>query len=758
MSNLTRLRYWFVGAIILVVVIVTGFLTYGKWMVRHALKNAAKAKLGIEYQQSTQGFSLSKSQGGHTLFTVRASNAVTYKEGGRAQLNDVNITVYGREGDRYDQIYGKQFEYDPKTHLVNAPGEVQIDLQSADPNVNRTDQTPPPELKNPIHLKTSALVFNEATGAAHTDNQVEFKVPQAEGTAEGVTYDSKARTLTLAKNVHMRRNGPQAAEFWAHSGVIIDQPRRAVFEQARIVRPTGTFDADHLTVYLTPDNSIDHVVAVGNVHGDSTGNGKTKLDFHSQQGEVVMAKDADVPHSAVFTGAVNVNATGNRPMHAQANRVTAEFTPDGQVKIVHALESVHMTQPPAQNAKANAQSVELAADAVDFFVRNGDTLERAETIGKAQIIATPVQTQVADKKSPSKTTATAGKFVARFNKQGQIENMHGAPDAKVVSSTPGQPDATTTSQQIDVAFEPDGSITHLVQQGSFQYHEAQKTGDRAAYADSATYVPQSDTLRLTGSPRVVDGGMTTTADTVLLKRTTGEAEAQNNVKTTYNDLKPNPQGALLASSAPVHVTAHNMTAQRNSGLAKYTGNARLWQEANIIEAPTITFDRDRRQVTAAGSGKQLVSTILVQQDKTGKVTPVNIHSQRLIYEDNAAVAHFEGGVTVRSSGGNMDAGKADVYLAKTPGAKPAQPGPAQLDHIIAETNVKVEQQGRRATGGKLVYTPSDDKFVMTGGSPTITDPEHGTIAGTSLTFFRADDRVLVEGGASRTVTTTRVAR
>jgi lipopolysaccharide export system protein LptA len=252
--------------------------------------------------------------------------------------------------------------------------------------------------------------------------------------------------------------------------------------------------------------------------------------------------------------------------------------------------------------------------------------------------------------------------------------------------------------------------------------------------------------------------MTTTADLVTLNRTNGEAEAQNNVKTTYNDLKPNPQGALLASSSPVHVTSRNMTAQRNSGIAKYTGNARLWQDANIIEAPTITFDRDHRQVTAIASGKQLVSTVLVQQDKTGKVTPVFIHSQRLTYDDNAAVAHFDGNVTVRSTSGNMDAGKADVYLAKSAGQKPQQPGPAQLDHIIAENHVRVEQQGRTATGGKLVYTPTDDKFVMTENSPTITDPAHGTIVGSSLTFFRADDRVLVEGGASRTVTTTRVSR
>ena len=74
-------------------------------------------------------------------------------------------------------------------------------------------------------------------------------------------------------------------------------------------------------------------------------------------------------------------------------------------------------------------------------------------------------------------------------------------------------------------------------------------------------------------------------------------------------------------------------------------------------------------------------------------------------------------------------------------------------------NVVVQQPSRRAEGQTLVYTASDDKFVLTGGPPSIFDAERGKITGVSLTFFRADDRVLVEGEASTPVVTqTRVAK
>ncbi len=78
---------------------------------------------------------------------------------------------------------------------------------------------------------------------------------------------------------------------------------------------------------------------------------------------------------------------------------------------------------------------------------------------------------------------------------------------------------------------------------------------------------------------------------------------------------------------------------------------------------------------------------------------------------------------------------------------------------MAHDQVKINQAKRQATGDQLVYTAADDKFVLTGGPPCIFDAEQGKITGVSLTLFRHDDRVLVEGNAaSPVVTQTRVVR
>ena len=86
-----------------------------------------------------------------------------------------------------------------------------------------------------------------------------------------------------------------------------------------------------------------------------------------------------------------------------------------------------------------------------------------------------------------------------------------------------------------------------------------------------------------------------------------------------------------------------MTAHSAPAVALYTGDARLWQDANVIQAPSIEFDRNRRSVVAQGYAVQPVSTVLVQTEKSGKVTPVKITSDRLTYTDRERKAHFEEG-------------------------------------------------------------------------------------------------------------------
>ncbi|MBV9182222.1 MAG: hypothetical protein JO356_13005 [Acidobacteria bacterium] len=385
----------------------------------------------------------------------------------------------------------------------------------------------------------------------------------------------------------------------------------------------------------------------------------------------------------------------------------------------------------------------------------GRRLTRAETVGPPEIVVFPPAAT-----GSLESHITADKFTADFQELGQLRSIHGEAHARVLAASSqraGEPQGMSSSDTIDVYFRSGNQIENLIQQGHFLY----RSGDKQAFAERARYTPGDEMLELSGSPRVVEANMTTTAEHIRLNRSSGEGIAQGAVKTTYSDWKPQPGGSLLAGTDPVHVTAGSANLDRDSGVAIYHGSVRLWQNANMIAAPSMRFERDQRTFIADSSPSEPVSTVLEQSDIDRKTTAVRVTSSRLVYREGDRVADFEGGVLAQSTDFVISAEKMKVFLApqgKTPPDR-IPSAPAKLERIVALGAVRITQPGRQANGEQLTYTAPEGKFVLSGGTPSIFDAEHGKITGVSLTYFRRDDRVVVDGDSRLpAVTHTRVVR
>jgi lipopolysaccharide export system protein LptA len=778
----TRLRRWFAGAAILMIVIVGGMYFYARWRVSKAV-HQIPAKLGLDIQQTAEGFSISKSELGRTEFTVSASKAVQFKQGGRAELHNVKIVVYGKDSGRFDRIAGENFEFDPASGDVTAKGRVLIDLEANPAGIKGSDQSPPAEMRKPIHLETDDLVFNKNSGDATASGKVVFETSEATGSAVGVQYASSAGNLTLRSQVVVRIRQPHEYYLTADRGVIDKRPHTIVLSQVQMRRKQQDLRADEATFFLRNDNTVERILADGNVEGIFRGT--SNAHSRSDHAEMFLTGNRNQLTTAVLTGNVQLNTEGAQPAKARAGRATLHFGANQILQTVHAEDGVHLQQqrqgtsgtlsqsasPAAQAAVSaslsptNEQDIEMTAPVMDFVVKNGRQVEFANTSGPPQITITEPATK-------QKTVVTAGRFTATFTANNRLSLLQGEPDAKIVATQPGQPDRVSTSARLDVQFEPQGGISTITQSGGLAY----LSGTQKAWAERGTYTAADQMLLLNGSPRVVDTGMTTTAQTIRFNRATGDAIADGSVKSTYSDLKSQPNGGILASSDPIHVVSRTMTAHRSSAVAIYSGNARLWQDSNVVEAPSLQFDRNHRSLVAEGTANQAVKTVLVQVDGAGKVTPVTVTSAHLSYVDDERKVFLTGHVTAKGSDATMTARQMTVYLlpqdkckdracpnsagrGKQSATAPGAGSLGQVDKIVAESDVVLVQPSRRATGDHLVYTAADDKYVLTGGPPSIFDAEQGKITGNSLTFFRHDDRVLVEGKAtSPAVTRTQVAR
>src|ERR1700693_3774447 len=295
-----RLRRWLLVIAVLFVAMIAGVYFYARHRERNVLKELPH-KLGFDIKQTANGFEFSKSDGKRTLFTIQATDLKQFKLDGSAELHHVSIVLYGRDSSRFDQINGDEFNYDKKSGNVTAKGDVQIDLEANPAGQTGPDQGTPKELKNPIHLKTRDLVFNQGSGDASTEARVDFTTPQASGWAVGMEYLAKTNTLTLASQIHVTLGGEQAAHLFADHGKITRDPRLIVLDHPRLLRETGTVQAEEATFFLGPENNVERVLATGNVNAESKQVNSDQIRARADEGEMLLAGRQNLLHTATLT-------------------------------------------------------------------------------------------------------------------------------------------------------------------------------------------------------------------------------------------------------------------------------------------------------------------------------------------------------------------------------------------------------------------------------------------------------------------------
>ncbi|HWK31718.1 MAG TPA: LptA/OstA family protein [Terriglobales bacterium] len=755
-----KIRRIFLAIAIVLLAGVIGVYSYARYKINKALSHVPE-KIAEGITQKAQGFTFTKSENGRKQFSISAGTAIQYTGGLRASLKDVRIVVYGRSvnpdsgqlEDRYDQIYGNDFEYDKSTGEVKANGVVHIDLEhhgtpSDDPMQDHAEP-------GSIHMKTSGLVFNQNTGLAKTDEPIEFSLPQATGSAKGAVYDSKEMKLTLQSDVRVDTSAEasarkdvnlNAAEIRATRAVITDSPRQAELYKVRVTQGTRELESESVRIFLRPDSTVDHVNASGGVVARNR-DPKNQTETRAQTAEFFFGRK-NLLKQAVLAGDVAINSKGANAFSGHTGRAEVSFAAGNQVSGIHASNSVNFEQ---QDPKQPNQSTALQAPAIDFVVSNYQ-ITSAKTNGASQITLAQEQ---------DKTLVTADMFEAKFGAANRIQSLRGTPNAKVVFATDkaGTQRVTTSDEVIarfDVSGKRNARMESVEQNGNFRYVE----GPRKASADHARYTPADETITATGSPRFEDSssGLTVTAETMRFNRRTNSVDADRNVKTTYVTASAAQNGALLGGAAPVHVTSDKATAT-TAGKARFSGNARLWQSDRIIEAGVIDFDRNARTVVASAVPGRRVQVNFAQTGQDGKAIPVVVTAGKMNYVDAQRKATFTDSVQAVSSDVTMTSRQMDVLLSAN---RQATGSSGQLDRIIASGNVQLEQKNpvRKGSGSKLEYTAKNAKFVLTAApdeTASIFDAERGEIKADSLTFFSHDDTVQVGSGENtRVVTKTRI--
>jgi len=146
-----------------------------------------------------------------------------------------------------------------------------------------------------------------------------------------------------------------------------------------------------------------------------------------------------------------------------------------------------------------------------------------------------------------------------------------------------------------------------------------------------------------------------------------------------------------------------------------------------------------------------------------------VSAAKLTYFDQENRAHLEKNVWVKSAEQSMRGAELDLYFSGSgshaantsdgSGSRSGLGGARQIVRSVGTGGVTVELGSRRATAEQGEYLAAEGKFVMSGGNPTIFDASEGTTTGRQLTFFLADDTIIVDSeNGTRTLTKHRVEK
>ncbi|HTV04671.1 MAG TPA: LptA/OstA family protein [Acidobacteriaceae bacterium] len=781
----------------LLVAALIGFFAYARYRFHHFEKDLP-AHLGINIQQTANGYTYSQSSKGHTLFTVHASKLIQYKQGGNAMLHDVSITLYGPVGsNRIDKIYGSDFDYNAKDQIIRAHGTVGIDLQGFGSG------SPTPQ--NTIHVKTSGLVFNQKTGQADTSQHTEFSFPKAAGSSTGAHYNSQTGVLVLDSQVELTTDdkGNPAVLKASHAQIVRDSKQAfLLYPQTEYRSEKGS--SDSAIVDFRQDGSAESINAQGHVRVVTpsgavitASNSLTQLNSKSQ------------PTQTDMNGGVNfVSQAPDESMHGTANSATLTFGSNSMLRHAQFRDDVSFVDQVFKlaNDPNGDASRQIGAQKLDVDFAPGPDgktaiAQKALATGNAS-----VNLHTVPSKGPQQLTNISGdQLLALLTPDGRaIRQLNGAGHTKIINLAQDGATNTSTGDRLEVTFRvppaksKSGSKKHENASQSAQASQietaiqdghvvlTQRPQPKAgapnpptltAWAQHAEYHAADQILHLTGSPRLYDGqALQLAAARIDYHRDTGDAGVDGNVKATYTQQKaPNGStvaaGPTLGGEGPVHITADHALLRHATGVSTFYGagstDARMWQGANSIMAPVLELTRTPQMLKAYGAPGS--TGPVVDANLTSAVGPkhqksvVRVHSETLFYSDVDRLGDFRGEVTAQDPDGVIHADRAQVYLTPAPKAnKGRQSGQqSQLDRIVATGHVVLTQPGRKGVGEKLVYTSDDGRYVLTGTPghpPYIDDAAKGTTTGATLIFNSQDDSVVVSGGQSSAVTETRTPK
>jgi lipopolysaccharide export system protein LptA len=607
----------------------------------------------------TEGFKYSRTEGGKTLFTIRANTSLGYKDN-RYQLEDVDVTVNGEsESDAPKRIRSKYCSYDQDSNDIRFEGDVEALLDE----------------RTSVH--TDELIYNQQSRTVVSSTQATIEQPGSmSGRADNFEYGLDTGILKLNGQVHV--SSPSLTSLEADSAVFQQKENWATLAGNVVIKSaTGWIRGQSGRADLQAGTYKPTKIAIDmDVMAESRQGGYVwKLRAGHLDADI--SPEGNAEHVRTLGGVQVERNGGNETQVMTALEVDAALDPSGKVTSIEARRNARMVF----GADRTLQSD------IIWINNTGGIATRDESV-----------LHVGD------STIEGREFIIQ---QGDVVQFITRSRANLVSAQ-----RKTSADRTEGRFDSQtNNLIELVQSGNFRFSE----GTRQATAQNARFENGGTVVSLDGSPVVTDAQMRLEAGEIRLNQKENSFVATRNVKTlTRNAAEPVLVTATAAEGGAdtinysqnvqlwrgtAYIQAERLQASSRSNSLHAEGHVRSTIEG--VRATSDKLDYDDASQTAHYAGT-------VQAEKQGTILQTKDMTARLHDKDVEQIV-ATGGVVV-TQGDRRGKGDQAVYDVKTESVTLTGPNAEVYD----------KEQGT-VHGARLVMSSKGDRMAAdgeTGGRAT----------------------------------------
>src|SRR5688572_15545198 len=602
-------------------------------------------------------------------------------EDGQTKLFDVKVVADNRGGRNYT-ITGDQAQVGKDESSYHVNGNVRM------------------ETSDGLVAHAGEATYTDAEKMVRAPGPVKFSRGRMQGTGNGFIYDEQRDVLTILEqaDVHFAAEGTEGPMDVTAGGFVYARRDRFMrFERTMHMDRAGQLiDADDGHVRLYPDRDETDVIELrGNSRVTGGGQMGTLQSMSARDINLNYGDDGRTLENALLAGRGEIQVrpkSSSTNQHLAADYLEMGLEPDGSVRDLNARDGVTVTLPPTDRIGARTiRSTTLNAVGASQGIREmtfRDAVEYREAATKSHPLRIARARSLDATLDPSSGALVDARFTTDF--------VFTEDSMRAVAQN-----AVYKVEQSTMALSGAGSPPHV---------------------ENESLTIDANAIDVTLDPFTITGAGRVRSNMLPPKKTTGETAAK--------------RPGLLGDQEAVQIIAEKLTYDETTRQADYGGQVRLIQGETTITADTLTLDETNGNLIA--NGKVTTTLPIAEKDHAGDAKSKLMvgRAGSFAYSDQTRVATYTTTAQLDGDQGNLQAAKIEMKLAK---------GANTLEGLEADRQVTALVERRTVTGAHLSYSPTDDKYIVTGAPVRMIDAECQEWLGKTLTFWKASDRVQIDG-------------